>query len=72
VASLCGFAIPSFLFILKFLLPPLPFPLPLPTFNFSIGLNCDLNNPINVSAGLTWGGGRKPSYDRDPDEAEAA
>ena len=66
VASLCGFALPSFAFAIGFVLPTI-FPLPIPVFSISIGLNCSLTNPLDVSAGLSYGGGRVASSDPDPD-----
>lgn len=62
-ASLCGFKLPALPNLLKLLLPIFPkIPLPpLPSFAFSIGLNCSLTNPLSVSAGVPWGGGRTRS-----------
>jgi hypothetical protein len=55
-ASICGFGFPSFVFSLAFFIPGFPpFAFP-PTFNFMLGLNCDLSNPI--SASVSFGGGR--------------
>jgi hypothetical protein len=68
LASICGFTIPSFLFKISFNLPGLAFPPPLPTFRLSLGLNCDLNNPFDVSAGLAYGGGRVATQDPNPDD----
>lgn len=70
VASLCGFAIPSFLFKLSFNLPAISFPPPLPSFFIALGLNCSLNNPLDVSAGVPYGGGRQASFDPDPDATD--
>jgi len=66
-ASLCGFALPSFTFSLafNFKFPPFDFP---PTFNFAIGLNCDLSNPIDAS--FSFGGGRVATSDPDPFEED--
>lgn len=56
----------------KFKLPSLnlPFPPPLPSFGFK--LSCDPSKPIDVSVGLSFGGGRvacmDPSPDEEPDE----
>lgn len=67
-ASLCGFALPTFRFAFSLKLPALPIPPPIPFFSFSLSLNCDLSNPLNVSAGLNWGGGRVATFDPDPDD----
>jgi hypothetical protein len=68
VASLCGFALPSILLGLGIVLPsPLPIPPPLPKFKLAIGLNCSLDNPLDVSAGIEFGGGRVATGDPDPD-----
>ncbi len=68
VASLCGFKIPSFLLILKWRLPPLGIPIPPPIPKISIGINCSLSNPLDVSASIPPGGGRTSKVDRDPDD----
>lgn len=67
-ASLCGFKIPKIfasfsLQIPGFSLPPFP-----PKIVLSLGINCDLNNPLSFSAGLAWGGGRVGVRDPDPDD----
>jgi len=55
-ASICGFGLPSFVFNLSIFIPGFPpFGFP-PTFDFLIGLSCDLSNPISASVG--FGGGR--------------
>jgi len=69
-ASLCGFKIPK-LFInfgLHIPFPSLP-PFP-PKFKLSLGINCDLKNPLSFSAGLEWGGGRVGVHDPDPDDQD--
>lgn len=66
--DLCGFGFPLFIFNVTFRLPPFPpFPFP-PQFNFFIGLNCDLSNPLDAE--FSFGGGRvgQPV----PDEFEEA
>jgi hypothetical protein len=66
--SLCGFVLPTFGWRLSYRLPAFPpFPFP-PTFNFFLGLNCDLSNPIEAEFG--FGGGRastgtSPDYDEE-------
>lgn len=63
-ATLCGFGIPGFFLSFSFSIPGFPpFAFP-PTFNFMIGLNCDLSNPISASVG--FGGGRVAQSDPDP------
>lgn len=65
-ASLCEFSLklPSFSF--GFVLPSIPFPpvLPLPKFGFE--LSCDPSKPIDISAGLEFGGGRIACFEIDP------
>lgn len=65
-ASLCGFAVPSFTFGIKFpgipKFPPFDFP---PQFNYGLALNCDLSNPISAKFG--FGGGRVSQSDPDSD-----
>lgn len=67
VASLCGFTLPVLRYALNFRAripnfpPTLPIPFP------SLGLNCSLDNPIDVSTGVPVGGGRKPNVPKDPD-----
>jgi hypothetical protein len=65
-ASVCNFQfkLPSFAF--GFVLPPIPFPPTLPFPKFGFELSCRLPNPINVSAGLEFGGGRIACFDVDP------
>jgi hypothetical protein len=68
-ASLCGFTLPFLSFSLSFHLPALAFPPPFPIFGISFGLNCSLDNPINVSASLPYGGGRIGTSDPDVDDS---
>lgn len=67
-ASLCGFKFPPpFTLTLAFKLPKIPFPtLPIPYVQ--LGLSCDLNNPINISAGVADGGGRTANAPPNPDD----
>ena len=67
IGQICGFTVPGFTFKLLPSLPPISFPPPIPTFSLSIGLNCSLSNPLNISAGLAYGGGRVSNADPDPD-----
>ncbi len=68
VAQLCGFKLPSLQFSFGFTLPPINFPPKLPSLQAAIGLNCDTDNPLDISAGLDWGGGRVGTQDPDPDD----
>ena len=74
VASICGFSlkIPDIfppisinLPSLEDLLPKLPFP------KLSFALSCDPNNPIDITAGLEFGGGRLPCQLPDQDNEVA-
>ena len=70
-ASPCNFTvkIPFPQFTLA--LPAIPFPpLPFPIFNLSLSLSCSLDNPIDVSGGIAFGGGRVACFDVDPDEED--
>jgi hypothetical protein len=71
VDSLCGFALPSLSNLFKFpALPAIPnFPPPLPIPRLSLGLNCSTDNPIDITAGIAYGGGRLPTSDPNPDLA---
>jgi hypothetical protein len=71
VASVCGFAfsIPRLKLGLSIVLPfspAIPFP------HLALALTCDPNNPIKVDSGLSWGAGRTPNVDPDPDDDENA
>ena len=69
--SLCGFAFPpTFKFSFGFKLPSLTLPLPI-NFFFNLGINCSLDNPFDLSAGVSAGGGRTALGPRDPDELAA-
>lgn len=71
-ASPCAFSLklPTLSFSLNIPFPdfPPPFPFPIPMFRFA--LSCDLNNPIDIAAGVKPGGGRKAVYDPDPDDSD--
>lgn len=56
-----GFNLPAFIL-------PIPPPIPIPTINFQ--LSCDPTKPISVSAGVAWGGGQEPNYNKSPDLEE--
>lgn len=63
--SLCGFGLPGFNFNVAFRLPGFPpFGFP-PTFNFFLGLKCDLSEPLSAQFG--FGGGRVSQADADAD-----
>ena len=67
-ASLCGFMLPFLSIFFSITLPGLPFPIPFPpNISILIGLNCSLSNPIDISGGVSYGGGRIASFDPDPD-----
>jgi len=64
---LCGFGIPGF--TLTIALPPFDFPPPFPPpFSLLLGLNCDLENPLDAE--LSFGGGRANPPEPDPDEED--
>lgn len=68
VASLCGFTLPILSILFSINIPGLPFPIPFPpNIAILIGLNCSLSNPLNISGGVSYGGGRIASFDPDPD-----
>lgn len=71
VAEICGFVIPSFNFSLTLNIPfpDIDFP---PKFFFSLGINCDADNPFDISGGVEWGGGRKPTPEEYPDPDDNA
>lgn len=73
VAELCGFKIPSFLPALTFKIPSINFPPALPDLPFSlaIGIRCDVENPLDLTASTPWGGGRVGNADPDPDDQYA-
>jgi hypothetical protein len=68
VVSLCGFTLPSFsISVLLQLAIKIKFTFP-PPFILAIGINCDLNNPLVITAGIPFGGGRVGTFDPDPDD----
>ena len=68
ILTICGLSLPllAFLLGLKIKIPGFPPPLPFPFL--AISLNCSLDNPFNVSAGVSYGGGRQATYDQNPDD----
>jgi hypothetical protein len=66
-ATCCGFTLNlSLAFLINFQLPPIPdILILLPYLGFSI--SCDPTKPVNLAAGLPWGGGRQPNAPPDPD-----
>ena len=67
-ASLCGYALPNPLIVFGIKLPsPIPIPPPLPIPKLALGLNCSLDNPLDLSASVEFGGGRVGASDPDPD-----
>lgn len=70
LASFCGFVIPSFIFSFSINIP-FSFDFP-PKFFFALGINCDADNPFDISAGVKWGGGKKPNPSAYPDPDENA
>jgi len=73
--AICGLLFkfpPAIFFSFGFTLPTIPFPPKIPLPYISLSLNCNLSNPLNVSAGLSYGGGRQSNADPDPDMQEAA
>jgi hypothetical protein len=66
--ALCGFKFPpSLFFIFGFKLPSIAFPPKIPLPYLHLALNCNLSNPIDVSAGVAYGGGRASNNNPDPD-----
>jgi hypothetical protein len=64
-ATICGFGVPSLAFSFGLHVPKFPpFPIP-PTFDFFVGFNCSLSNPLSASFG--FGGGRVSAQDPDAD-----
>lgn len=66
-AQLCGFGLPGF--TLSINIPPFDFPPPFPPpFALLLGLNCDLEDPLDAE--LSFGGGRENPPESDPDEED--
>lgn len=70
-ASPCSFSfkLPSFSFSFSFKFKFPPFDIPIPRFRLAI--SCDLSKPIDVSAGLEFGGGRVALFDTSPDDDDS-
>lgn len=64
-----GFKLPNFSFGFSF--PGLQFPPPLPVPRFRLALSCDLSKPLDVTAGVSFGGGRKPNGLPSPDDDDS-
>jgi hypothetical protein len=73
-ATICGFAIgiPRLKFGLSISLAGLGFPPELPIPWLSLKLTCSLSDPVDVSGGLAFGGGRPVNSEPDPDDNENA
>ncbi len=71
-ANPCNFSFTLPSFTVTLVLPTIPFPppLPFPIPSFEFKLSCSLDQPISVSAGLTWGGGKIPCFEPSPDEEQ--
>ena len=64
-----GFKLPNFSF--GFVFPDIPFPPPIPFPSLRLALSCDLSKPIDVSAGISYGGGRKSNALPSPDDDDS-
>lgn len=70
-SSLCGFQFPPFVFFeFGFNLGGFAFPPKLPFPKIGLAINCDINNPLSLTASVAWGGGRSGNADPDPDALE--
>lgn len=72
VASVCGFdfPFPTIPFPPAFNLP-FTFPPKLPTIKFALKLTCNPRDPIDITAGIAYGGGRISCRDAAPSEQDA-
>jgi hypothetical protein len=69
--TLCGFTFPPAIFFdFGFSLGGFEFPPKLPVLTLGLSINCSLSNPLSVSAGIKWGGGRASNAPSDPDALE--
>lgn len=65
--SICNIVFPPvFTFSFSINLPAIDFGLP--NFNFALGLNCDLNDPIEAE--VSFGGGRVPTGNFDAEDRD--
>lgn len=71
VSDLCKFKIPFLRFSFGFKLP-FTFPPKIPIPFLMLGINCSLNNPLNVAAGIKPGGGRVANTPPDPQLTETS
>lgn len=51
-------------------IPGISTPSLIPSFNPTLSISCQLNKPVDVSEGLSWGGGRVAEFDPDPDDEQ--
>lgn len=68
-ANLCKFQLKLPSFKVGFRLPGI-FPIPIPIPKFGFALSCDPSKPIDVTAGVSFGGGRLPCFVQSPDDAD--
>ena len=70
VAGPCGLSLKIPTFTFGFSLPPIEFPpaIPFPVFGFA--LSCNPSDPIDITAGLEYGGSRVPRFEADPDASD--
>lgn len=72
IALPCGINISIPIPNISFTLPSLALILPaLPSIGFSLKLSCDLSNPIDITGGISFGGGRKSNAPPDPDNDDS-
>ncbi len=69
----CGISVALPTWILGVPIPPsISFPPTFPPFSlsFHFRLSCDPTNPVSVTSGVPWGGGRTSNAPPDPDDSE--
>ena len=69
-ADLCRFQLKLPTFSFGFVFPNIPFPPTLPFPKFGFALTCDPRNPIDISAGIDFGGGRLPCFLKSADSSD--